>query len=65
MTKKFLLYAAALAAFAATPAVLWASSTEPTMKCRCVNCCHHHPQAAPTSDAGKGNQCKAHPASCR
>lgn len=62
---KFAIILATLAAAAALPSV-WAASTEPTMKCQCVNCCHHHPtpKAAPV-DTGKGNQCKAHPASCK
>lgn len=60
---KFLLYAAALVAFSATPAVLWADTIGVEKKC-CTRCCVGRGQLTPPVETGKGS-CKAHPASCR
>jgi len=54
---KFLLYAAALVAFSATPAVLWADTISMAQQGRCPK--------TPCIFPDKIDKCKAHPASCR
>lgn len=54
---KFLLYAIALTAFAATPAALWADTVSAAPEGRCPK--------TPCIFPDKIDKCKVHPGSCR